>query len=127
MASDLNGPATFADDGRTIIERPVETHSVRHDEIYEIERTVGKILEGSYEKVGINHRRVFATWLVWVYNGALSTPLLSRSQIAVQFPDELLADSTAVVNQLRVRAGKKVYILADTSYGRWEQLITIIY
>lgn len=64
MASDLNGPATFADDGRTIIERPVETHSVRHDniqEIYEIERTVGKILEGSYEKVGINHRRVFAT------------------------------------------------------------------
>ncbi|RUP08841.1 hypothetical protein BC936DRAFT_140111 [Jimgerdemannia flammicorona] len=90
MATNLNGPATFADDGRSVIERPVQVHSGKRDnihDIYEIDHTVQKILDGNYEK------------------------------IALQFPDELLADSTAVASLLRDRTGKRVYILADTSYG----------
>jgi diphthamide biosynthesis protein 2 len=88
--SDLNGPATFADDGRATIERTVETNAVRIDNIdsyYEIERTCQHILEGGY------------------------------SRIALQFPDELLPDSASVASNLRDRTGKSVFILADTSYG----------
>ncbi|RUS23729.1 hypothetical protein BC938DRAFT_474710 [Jimgerdemannia flammicorona] len=55
MATNLNGPATFADDGRSVIERPVQVHSGKRDnihDIYEIDHTVQKILDGNYEKVG---------------------------------------------------------------------------
>lgn len=85
-----NGPTTFADDGRAVIERTIETTSIKHENIerlYEIDRTVTRILEGGYSK------------------------------IALQFPDELLADSATVATLLREKTGKNIYILADTSYG----------
>jgi diphthamide biosynthesis protein 2 len=88
--SDLNGPSTFADDGRATIERTVEANAIKIDNIdsyYEIERTCQLILEGGY------------------------------SRIALQFPDELLPDSATVAGKLRDRTGKSVFILADTSYG----------
>ncbi|KAH8554044.1 diphthamide biosynthesis protein 2 [Umbelopsis sp. PMI_123] len=88
--SSLNGPAAFADDGRTTIERTMEVNVVKIEDIdgyYEIERTCQRILEGGY------------------------------SRIALQFPDELLADSAAVASKLRERTEKSVFILADTSYG----------
>jgi diphthamide biosynthesis protein 2 len=88
--SSLNGPATFADDGRTTIERTVNAEKVKIDDLdsfYEIERTCRRILDGNYER------------------------------IALQFPDELLADSATVASKLRNNTGKSVFILADTSYG----------
>ncbi|KAI9331137.1 diphthamide biosynthesis protein 2 [Pilaira anomala] len=85
-----NGPTTFADDGRDVIERQVEVKSEKHKnitELYEIDRTVTRIKEGGYKR------------------------------IALQFPDEFLADSAAVAKELVKRTGKDIFILADTSYG----------
>ena len=41
------------------------------------------------------------------------------SQIALQFPDSLLIDSAAVASLIEKNTGKKVFVLADTSYGRY--------
>jgi len=38
-------------------------------------------------------------------------------KIALQFPDMLLVDSAAVASMLERDTGKKVFVLADTSYG----------
>ena len=51
------------------------------------------------------------------YTGLLS--LVFFSQIALQFPDSLLVDSTAVASLIEKNTGKKVFVLADTSYGRY--------
>ncbi|KAI8979525.1 diphthamide biosynthesis protein 2 [Mycotypha africana] len=85
-----NGPTAFSDDGRAVIERQLHTHSEKHDdisELYELERTVAAIKDGAYKR------------------------------IALQFPDELLADSAAVSEELAKRTGQNVFVLADTSYG----------
>jgi hypothetical protein len=61
----LQGPAGFADDGHSVLERQIEldaTESVMHHEndtcrlleAYEIERTAARILEGNYERVSID-------------------------------------------------------------------------
>ncbi|KAG0169489.1 Diphthamide biosynthesis protein 2 [Apophysomyces sp. BC1034] len=88
--STANGPATFADDGSAVIEREIGVESVRHSDLellYEIDRTVTRINEGGYKK------------------------------IALQFPDELLADATDIASILRTRTKQDIFILADTSYG----------
>ncbi|OAD73675.1 hypothetical protein PHYBLDRAFT_112226 [Phycomyces blakesleeanus NRRL 1555(-)] len=88
--STAKGPATFADDGSSVIERAIETESVKHNNLetlYEIDRTVDRIVNGNYKR------------------------------IALQFPDELLADATAVSSILQQKTGKSFFILADTSYG----------
>ena len=41
------------------------------------------------------------------------------SQIALQFPDSLLIDSATVASLIEKNTGKKVFVLADTSYGRY--------
>ena len=43
---------------------------------------------------------------------------ISCFQIALQFPDSLLTDSAAVSSLIEKFTGKKVFVLADTSYGR---------
>lgn len=40
------------------------------------------------------------------------------SQVALQFPDELLVDSVAVAVEIERYSNAKPYILGDTSYGR---------
>ncbi|KAI9020045.1 diphthamide biosynthesis protein 2 [Phycomyces nitens] len=88
--STAKGPATFADDGSSVIERAIEIESVKHsnlETLYEIDRTVDRILKGNYQR------------------------------IALQFPDELLADATAVSSILQQKTSKSCFILADTSYG----------
>lgn len=40
------------------------------------------------------------------------------SQVALQFPDELLVDSVAVAVEIERNSNAKPFILADTSYGR---------
>lgn len=42
----------------------------------------------------------------------------SCSQVALQFPDELLVDSVAIAVEIERRTNAKPYILGDTSYGR---------
>ncbi|KAG1205195.1 hypothetical protein G6F35_011794 [Rhizopus arrhizus] len=88
--STATGPTNFSNDGRDVIERQVEVKSEKHkniESLYEIDRTVTKILEGDHKK------------------------------IALQFPDEFLADAAAVSEQLRIKTDKEIFILADTSYG----------
>ncbi|CAJ0631521.1 12653_t:CDS:10 [Entrophospora sp. SA101] len=95
MTTTLQGPNNFADDGGAVIERKLETQSEKLvigdvkqlENFYEIERTVKFLLNGNYEK------------------------------IALQFPDKLLADSVEIATIIRERTQKKVFILADTSYG----------
>lgn len=41
-----------------------------------------------------------------------------RSQVALQFPDELLVDSIAVAREIERSVNAKAFILGDTSYGR---------
>ncbi|CAG8792687.1 19317_t:CDS:10, partial [Dentiscutata erythropus] len=88
------GPNDFTNDGSAVIARTIEVRSEKLaksnqelEHIYEIERTVEMIISGGYEK------------------------------IALQFPDELLADSAEVTRVLRDRTQKKIFVLADTSYG----------
>jgi diphthamide biosynthesis protein 2 len=88
--SEAVGPTAFADDGRDVIERQLDVTSEKHnniEQLFELERTTQRILDNKYER------------------------------IALQFPDELLADSAAVSKELEKRTGKNVFILADTSYG----------
>ncbi|KNC98973.1 diphthamide biosynthesis protein 2 [Spizellomyces punctatus DAOM BR117] len=93
MTSVLNGPTSFADDGRTVIERKMDTGTARQRSTgvlggdYEIERTSQVIIERGYSK------------------------------IALQFPDELLPDSAEVSTALKERTGKEIFILADTTFG----------
>ncbi|CAG8707431.1 6029_t:CDS:2, partial [Racocetra persica] len=84
----------FANDGSAVIERTIEVRSKKLakskeelEYIYEIERTVEIVLSGGYER------------------------------IALQFPDELLADSAEITTVLHDRTRKKIFVLADTSYG----------
>ena len=39
-------------------------------------------------------------------------------QVALQFPDELLADAASVTRALSEHTDSKIFILGDTSYGR---------
>jgi diphthamide biosynthesis protein 2 len=67
---------------------PLQTAEIDLEEIYEIERTVSLLREGSFKTV------------------------------ALQFPDDLLHDSAKVSRRLQDSLdGVKTYILADTSYG----------
>jgi diphthamide biosynthesis protein 2 len=90
MSSAASGPTNFADDGKDVIERQIEVKSEKHEhiqELYEIDRTVARIKQGGYKR------------------------------IALQFPDEFLADAAEVSRQLAENTGKDIFILADTSYG----------
>ncbi|OAC99193.1 hypothetical protein MUCCIDRAFT_181020 [Mucor lusitanicus CBS 277.49] len=88
--SAASGPTNFADDGKDVIERQLQVKSEKHEDIqdlYEIDRTVARIKEGNYKR------------------------------IALQFPDEYLADAANVAKQLVEKTGQDIFVLADTSYG----------
>lgn len=77
---------------------------------YEIAQTAEEIEKGDYKKVS---SAVFAIT-------TLIMSMTSRTQIALQFPDELLHDSVPIFRALKSRLGqhRQLYVLADTSYGR---------
>ncbi|CAG8504935.1 14499_t:CDS:10 [Ambispora leptoticha] len=90
----LTGPNNFSDDGRAVIERALNVKSQKLassieelQQVYEVERTISFLNEGGYKKV------------------------------ALQFPDELLADSTQISSLLMEKTNKQFFVLADTSYG----------
>lgn len=90
MSNTATGPTNFADDGKDVIQRQLDVKSEKHDHIqdlYEIDRTVQRIQEGGYTK------------------------------IALQFPDEYLADAASVARILVEKTGQEIFVLADTSYG----------
>ncbi|KAK7022945.1 Diphthamide biosynthesis protein 2 [Paramarasmius palmivorus] len=89
----------FSTSGEEAIKRTIEVKidetadhlsSEGFDEFYEIDRTAKEIEEGDYKRV------------------------------ALQFPDELLHDSTSIFRKLKGKIGlhRELYVLADTSYGR---------
>lgn len=45
-------------------------------------------------------------------------PPLVTPQVALQFPDELLADAAAVAARMEAATGAEMYVLGDTTYGR---------
>jgi diphthamide biosynthesis protein 2 len=59
------------------------------EEVYEIERTRRLLREGNFERA------------------------------ALQFPDDMLVDAASVARKLQDSAQYNVYILADSSYGRY--------
>ncbi|KAI8912340.1 diphthamide biosynthesis protein 2 [Powellomyces hirtus] len=93
MSSALQGPTTFADDGSAVLSRVIEVPV--HDEIprsqiedaYDIDRTVSYLNSSEFSK------------------------------IALQFPDELLADAAQVSTLLKAQTGRDIYVLADTTFG----------
>ncbi|KAJ1917662.1 Diphthamide biosynthesis protein 2 [Mycoemilia scoparia] len=92
--TEITNPVPVADDGSSAIARQVDVESTKHihsdkdlETFYEISKTANVISQGGYKRV------------------------------ALQFPDELLADSTAVSMTLADKTGAKVFVLADTSYG----------
>ncbi|KAJ2389002.1 Diphthamide biosynthesis protein 2 [Coemansia sp. RSA 2559] len=91
---ELNAPAPVDNDGRDVIERTGVESSKRAftvaeaNSVYEIPRTADVINSNGF------------------------------SRIALQFPDELLADSSLVSAELQRQApGARIFTLADTSYG----------
>jgi diphthamide biosynthesis protein 2 len=90
----LTGPVPLSDDHpdellSRAISAPLKTDSLSLEEIYEIERTKKLLKEGNFRTV------------------------------ALQFPDEILHDAAKVSKRLQEGLeGVKIYILADTSYGR---------
>ena len=44
---------------------------------------------------------------------------LGVSKVALQFPDELLVDAPDVALAIEMKSGTEIYILGDTSYGRY--------
>ena len=91
----MTAPLPLSDDhpdellSRTITP-PTKTQELSIEEIYEIERTVQLLNDGGFRL------------------------------IALQFPDDLLHDAAEVSRRLQLGVeGAKMYILADTSYGRY--------
>ncbi|PIA17175.1 diphthamide biosynthesis protein [Coemansia reversa NRRL 1564] len=104
MTTPLSNPVAIDNDGSAVIERTLSLDDINSRpilsrqeivEIYEIDRTAQIVNEGPDD--GKN----------------------SYCRIALQFPDELLPDSTLVSEELqkRIRDHAQVFILADTSYG----------
>ncbi|KAI8637193.1 diphthamide biosynthesis protein 2 [Parasitella parasitica] len=88
--STASEPTDLASDDKKVIQRQIETKSKKHEhiqELYEINRTVARIKEGNYKR------------------------------IALQFPDEYLADAAHVAKELVEKTGQEIFVLADTSYG----------
>ncbi|XP_031556795.1 2-(3-amino-3-carboxypropyl)histidine synthase subunit 2-like, partial [Actinia tenebrosa] len=83
----------FSNNDKDIIDRHINVSSVKTDsldklkDIYEIEKTVEIISKHNYENV------------------------------ALQFPDSLLSDSSSVASLLEKQTNARIYVLADTSYG----------
>ncbi|XP_038649988.1 2-(3-amino-3-carboxypropyl)histidine synthase subunit 2 isoform X1 [Scyliorhinus canicula] len=86
--------ATFSDDGSKAIQRSTyilentcRTNFSETDVVYEIEKTCSFITDHGFKKV------------------------------ALQFPDELLIDASAIISKLEKNTTAKLFILGDTSYG----------
>ncbi|KAH1166620.1 2-(3-amino-3-carboxypropyl)histidine synthase subunit 2 [Mauremys mutica] len=84
----------FSNDGAEVVQRalPAKESSGRTpaealDEFYELQRAAAFVTASRFHRV------------------------------ALQFPDELLADSAAVAAKMEEATGSKMYILGDTSYG----------
>ena len=113
----------FSSSDESAIERTLDvsaedtpsSYSLEFCAFYEIERTVQIIRERDYKRVcsQIQH-------FCWADIDEIGTFTLPDSQIALQFPDELLHDSVPVYQLVQERLGpeREVYVLADTSYGR---------
>jgi diphthamide biosynthesis protein 2 len=77
------------------------------DNYYDIQRTSEEIVQGNYKRVCLDSKA--------------GSPVPSLpSQIALQFPDELLCHSVPIYRRLKSKIGpaRDLYVLADTSYGR---------
>ena len=78
------------------------------------------------KRLALNHRTSDLRIEIWIKDPTQCTSgigsescLFVTLQIALQFPDSLLADSAAVASLIEKNTGKKVFVLADTSYGRY--------
>lgn len=57
----------------------------------------------------------------------LQSRVIVTFQVALQFPDHLLCDSSAVALLLRQESGREdIFILGDTSYGRYVVAVGIV-
>lgn len=75
--------------------------------------------ESGLRRLGRRSRKVFLEEAL-DSGAAVPDPMVYASQVALQFPDQLLGDAGAVAARLEEVTGSKMFILGDTAYGRWE-------
>ena len=75
--------------------------------------------ESGLRRLGRRSRKVFLEESL-DSGAAVPDPMVYASQVALQFPDQLLGDAGAVAARLEEVTGSKMFILGDTAYGRWE-------
>lgn len=113
----------FSASGEEVISRKIEVEAEvlpqdlsQHDfeEYFEIERTAQEVVKHDYKRV-----RPFHSILIYHLN-SVYVGIIADTQIALQFPDELLHVSVPIFRALKAKAGPghDFYVLADTSYGR---------
>ena len=109
----------FSSPAQDVIQRPlVLDQSKAHGQLtaeefrdyYELEWTANEIISNDYKRV--------REALSLAFKIAISRLC---PQVALQFPDELLCDSVPIYHSLKraVDANTELYVLADTSYGRY--------
>lgn len=125
----------FSSSSETAIQRLVDvtartnTPVEKLQESYQIRETCDFISERHFEKVKTSCLWVFlnvcsificlkATLSSSLGNNSVLCLILNVLQVALQFPDELLADSVAIAQEIERNTKAKSFILGDTSYGR---------
>lgn len=106
----------FSNDGQEVIKKTISTAGKRlpDDELwhyFEIDKCVDFIQL---------HQKVRGSLHGLQYSLTFENHLINK--VALQFPDHLLPDSVAIATILRGKCGKDVFILGDTSYGRYPSL-----
>lgn len=62
----------------------------------------------------------------WYEMPCIQTGSSAFAQVALQFPDKLLADAITVAKELRLLTGRRVFILGDTTYGRCGRPLALV-
>lgn len=110
-----------ADDDATQLKRAADQKLIF---FYEIDRTLEWIQKHDYKRVcapnfpDIDVTTPCVTPTRFILQNADETTTFS--QVALQFPDQLLSDSAAIASYIEQHAtnGCRAYVLADTSYGK---------
>lgn len=114
----------FSSSSESVLQRVVDvtpktnTPVDKLQELYQIQETCEFVNERQFGKVRTSCRLHTSLPVIafWTLRSCLTH--LLHSQVALQFPDELLVDSVAVAQQIEENTNAKTYILGDTSYGR---------
>ena len=94
--------------------------------VYDVESTAAELLRGGWTRVRIFLWSDPSPHLPRYRILMVTLPYQLPPQVCLQFPDELLHDSVPVFKAVRARLpdAVEVYVMADTTYGRWARTRT---